>query len=105
MRADTAENALSLTVLGAMTALALIEVGGRVTVGRGIPGSIVLVQHLTLWVAMLGAALAARSDRLLALSTAQFLPARARGRIPPVATVTSTISAPAKLAVRARSTR
>ena len=43
--------------------------------GRGIPGSIVLVQHLTLWVALLGAALAARSDPLLALvSTPQFLP-------------------------------
>ena len=78
MRTDTAENAVSLGVLGVMTVLALVEVGGRLTIGRGIPGSIVLVQHLTLWVAMLGAALAARSDRLLALSTPQFLPARAR---------------------------
>lgn len=74
MRAESAENAVSVTVLGVMTTLALVEVGGRVTVGRGITGSIVLVQHLTLWVAMLGAALAARSDRLIALSSSQFLP-------------------------------
>jgi len=78
MRAEAAENAISLSVLGAMAALALLEVGGRVSIGHGVSGSIVLVQHLTLWVAMLGAALAARSDRLLALSTAQLLPARAR---------------------------
>ncbi len=40
----------------------------------GIPGSTVVVQHLTLWVAFIGAALAARSDRLLALSANTFLP-------------------------------
>ena len=81
MRAETAENAVSVAVLGAMTALALVEVGGRLTIGRGIPGSIVLVQHFTLWVAMLGAALAARSDRWLALSAVQFLPPRVRAQL------------------------
>ena len=80
MRAETVENAVSVAVLGAMTALALVEVGGRLTIGRGIPGSIVLVQHFTLWVAMLGAALAARSDRWLALSAVQFLPPRVRAQ-------------------------
>jgi tripartite ATP-independent transporter DctM subunit len=39
----------------------------------------VVVQHLTLWVALVGASLAARSDRLLALSTQRFLGARWRG--------------------------
>src|SRR5262249_61901805 len=43
---------------------------------RGIPGSTIFVQHLTLWVALLGAALAARSERLLSLSTTAFLPER-----------------------------
>ena len=81
MRAETVENAVSVAVLGAMTALALVEVGGRLTIGRGIPGSIVLVQHFTLWVAMLGAALAARSDRWLALSAVQFLPPRVRAQL------------------------
>jgi TRAP-type C4-dicarboxylate transport system permease small subunit len=47
----------------------------------GIAGSIPIVQHLTLWISFLGAALAARSDRLLALSTASFLPERWRARI------------------------
>ena len=41
---------------------------------NGIPGSTVFVQHLTLWVAFLGAAMAANSDRLLALSANTFLP-------------------------------
>jgi len=38
MRAETVEHAVSVAVLGAMTALALVEVGGRLTIGRGIPG-------------------------------------------------------------------
>ncbi len=45
------------------------------------PGSIVLVQHLTLWVALVGAGLAARSNSLLALSTPQFFPERFRQSI------------------------
>ena len=48
MRAETAENAVSVAVFGGMTTLALVEAGGRMTFGHGIPGSIVLVQHLTL---------------------------------------------------------
>lgn len=74
-RPETLENAVSITVLTAMTALPLIEVVGRVFVGRGISGSGVVVQNLTLWITVLGAALAARSGRLLALSTMRVLPA------------------------------
>lgn len=74
-----AENSISLAALAAMVLLALTEVAGRALFQVGVPGSIVLVQHLTLWVALLGAALAARSDRLLALSTPHFLPERWRG--------------------------
>ena len=72
------ENSLSIAVLAVMSLLPLLEIAGRELVGRGIPGSIPIVQHLTLWIAFLGAALATRSDRLLALSTAAFLPVRLR---------------------------
>ena len=72
------ENSFSILVLAAMSLLPLIEIAARQVLGRGIPGSIPIVQHLTLWSAFLGAALAARSDRLLALSTASFLPHRFR---------------------------
>jgi tripartite ATP-independent transporter DctM subunit len=67
------EDTISIVVLGAMALLPIVEVAGRTFVGRGISGSIPLVQHLTLWIALLGAALAARSDRLLALSTTVLL--------------------------------
>lgn len=76
-----AEDGLSLAVFAAMVLLALGEVAARTVVGHSIPGSIVLVQQLTLWVTLLGAALAARSDQLLALSTPHFLPAPLRGPV------------------------
>lgn len=69
-----AENAISLSVMAAMVALPLVETIGRAWAGRGLPGAIVFVQHLTLWVALLGAALAAREERLLALATMRLLP-------------------------------
>ena len=72
-----------------MTVLPIVEIAGRFIAGRGISGSIVLVQHLTLWITMLGAALAARSDRLLALSTQQFLSESARR---PVRLLTSVLA-------------
>ncbi len=57
--------------------LPLAEGAGRlVGIGNLIPGSIPIVQHLTLLLAVVGGLLAARSGRLLALSTATFLPAR-----------------------------
>jgi tripartite ATP-independent transporter DctM subunit len=50
---------------------------------NGVPGSAVFVQHLTLWVALLGAALTAAQGRLLSLSATTFLPAPwpARARV------------------------
>ena len=72
------ENAVAITVLAVMAVLPLVEIVGRVVVGRGISGSIVIVQNLTLWITLIGAALAARSERLLALSTLRLLPDRAR---------------------------
>lgn len=75
------EDTVALTVLAAMTVLPIIEVVGRLGSGIGVPGAIVLVQHLTLWIALAGAALAARSDQLLALSTARLLPASWQPRV------------------------
>jgi len=57
-----------------MVVLPLAEIVLRRLFNVGIPGSIPFVQHLTLWVAFLGAALAARDGKLLALATGTFLP-------------------------------
>ncbi|MCH7665580.1 MAG: TRAP transporter large permease subunit [Acidobacteria bacterium] len=54
-----------------MVLLPLVEAVGRKLFGVGVPGSSVFVQHLTLWVAFLGAALAAREGKLLALATGE----------------------------------
>ncbi len=53
-----AEGWLSIGILALMSAVPLIEIAGRKLAGGGIPGSIPVVQYLTLWVAFLGAALA-----------------------------------------------
>ena len=75
------ENALAIAVLTVMSIMPLAEIIGRKWLGGGIPGSFPIVQHLTLWITFVGAALAARSDRLLALSTATFLPDAWRNRV------------------------
>jgi tripartite ATP-independent transporter DctM subunit len=62
------ENALLALALAAMALLPLTEVALRALAGRGIPGATSLVQHLTLIVGMVGAAIAAREDRLLAVA-------------------------------------
>ena len=55
------ENILPISILLMMTILPLIEIAGRLIWGRGIPGSIVLVQNLTLWIAVFGAVLDRKS--------------------------------------------
>jgi C4-dicarboxylate transporter, DctM subunit len=78
MRALAAgERALAVAVLALLSLLPVAGVAGRVF-HLPVPGTIPMAQHLTLWAAFLGAALAAGSGRLLALSTAEFLPERAR---------------------------
>ena len=57
-----------------MVALPLLEILLRRAFGVGIPGSGPFVQHLTLWVGFLGAAIAAREGKLLALATGAFVP-------------------------------
>ena len=79
-RLTSLEDGFSITALALMALLPLLEFTGR-PFGWGITGSAPLVQHLTLWIALLGAALAARSDSLLALSTPDLLPGKWRGRV------------------------
>jgi len=60
--------------LAGMVILPLLEIPARTFFRSGIPGSGPIVQHLTLWVCFLGAALAAREGRLLSLATGKMLP-------------------------------
>ncbi len=64
------EDGLSALVLAVMVLMPLVEIILRATIGEGIPGSIGYVQHLTLWIGFLGAALATREKRHLAISAA-----------------------------------
>jgi tripartite ATP-independent transporter DctM subunit len=68
------ENAAAIAAMSLMALLPVAELVARYTGLSGVPGSTVFVQHLTLWVAFLGASLAASSDRLLAISANTFLP-------------------------------
>lgn len=74
------EDTLASFALAAMVLLPLAEICIRWFFEIGIPGSIPFVGHLTLWVAFLGAAVAAREGKLLALATATFLPEGPRRR-------------------------
>ncbi|MCK5274299.1 MAG: TRAP transporter large permease subunit [Alphaproteobacteria bacterium] len=63
------ESLLAGAVLLAMGILPVVEMALRGITGSGIPGAQSFVQHLTLWVAFLGAMLATREGRHLSLST------------------------------------
>ena len=72
-----AENAAVIAALGVMVVLPCLEIMLRKLFRSGIPSSIPVVQHLVLAVGTLGAALAARENRLLSLSTLNhYLPDR-----------------------------
>ena len=69
------------SVEGGLAALALISIVGLMIAemvlrpfGSGVPGALPLVQHLTLWLAFLGAALAATEGQLLSVATGDLLP-------------------------------
>ena len=68
------EDAIASFALLVMVVLPLAEIVSRRVFSRGIPGSGPIVQHLTLWVGFLGAAIAARDGKLLALATGTFIP-------------------------------
>jgi tripartite ATP-independent transporter DctM subunit len=69
-----AEDLIGSSALLVMVLLPLSEIVARRVFGRGIAGSGPIVQHLTLWVGFLGAAIAARDGKLLALATGTFIP-------------------------------
>ena len=77
-----AENILLIVPLSAMLLLPVLEILLRSLFHTGISGSSMIVQHLTLIVGMLGGAVAARDERLLALSPAQTL-LKGRAKTPP----------------------
>ena len=64
------ENLVVVLALAVMALLPAVEAGLRTFFKTGIPASATIVQHLVLAVGMLGGALAARENRLLALSVA-----------------------------------
>jgi C4-dicarboxylate transporter DctM subunit len=68
------EDGIASLALAAMVALPLAEIVVRRLFGVGIPGSGPFVQHLTLWIGFLGAAIAAREGKLLSLATGTFIP-------------------------------
>lgn len=72
------EDILLAVVLVGMALLPVIEMVLRRTAGIGVAGSAAIVQHGTLAVCMLGAVVAARRGRLIALATVNFLHGRAR---------------------------
>jgi C4-dicarboxylate transporter DctM subunit len=67
------EEIIASAVLAAIVLLLLIEIVFRPWYGYVIPGSQIFVRHLTMWVALLGGALAARDGRHLAFATGTFL--------------------------------
>jgi len=68
VRLTQAENLLISLALASMVLLPLAEALCRRTLHISIPASIAVVQHMVLIVGMLGGAIAAREERLLALS-------------------------------------
>ena len=79
-----AENVLATLALGGIMLLPLAEIVVRRVVSTGIPGAAPFTLNLTLWVGLLGAAIAAREGKLLTLATGEFLP---RGSVTAIAHV------------------
>ena len=73
-----AENRIASLALGGIMILPLAEIAARRLLHQTIPGETAFVSTLTLWLGLLGAAIAARDGKLLTLATGEFLP---KGRI------------------------
>src|SRR6187397_1818132 len=69
-----AEDTLAAIALGGLMLLPLAEIALRKVTGTGIQGAGPFALNLTLWVGLLGAAIAAREGKLLTLATGEFLP-------------------------------
>src|SRR5262245_40439366 len=72
--ATRVEDFVAAVALLAMIVLPVTEIIVRRLAGFGVPGSGPIVQHLVLWVGFLGAAIAAREGKLLALATGALIP-------------------------------
>jgi C4-dicarboxylate transporter, DctM subunit len=72
------EDSVLCVALAALVVLPLLEIVLRATFQIGISASNAIVQHMTLVIGMLGGAVAARENRLLALSTGAFLKGRVK---------------------------
>jgi C4-dicarboxylate transporter DctM subunit len=79
-----AEDLIAMIAMGGVMLLPLAEIAVRRVFGVGIPGAGPFALSLTMWVGLLGAAIAARDGKLLSLATGEFLP---EGRISAVAHV------------------
>jgi tripartite ATP-independent transporter DctM subunit len=85
------ENVLAAAALAGLALLPVTEMVLRSLLNTGIVGVSGYVEHLTLWVAYLGAVLAAREDRLLALTNlAERWPGRAQPALLRLAAMGST---------------
>ncbi|MDP6594169.1 MAG: TRAP transporter large permease subunit [Candidatus Marinimicrobia bacterium] len=73
------EDVLAMAALLAMAFLPSIEAVTRLFRIQGVPGSAVIVQHMTLWIGFLGAILAARRGKLLSLTKPVEVPEEAPG--------------------------
>src|SRR5438552_5004969 len=89
------EDGFAALAMLAMVAFPLLEIAVRRLFGVGVPASGPVVQHLTLWVGFLGASIAAREGKLLALATGTFVPAGPLRRIANI--VTAAVAAWASL--------
>ena len=69
-----AENGVATLAAFGLILLPLVEIVARTVFSTGVPGAGPFTNHLVLWVAMLGAAIAARDDKLLVLATGGFIP-------------------------------
>jgi C4-dicarboxylate transporter DctM subunit len=67
------ENSIALVAMAGIIILPLAEIVLRKWFATGIPGAAPFAQHLTMWVGMLGAAIAARDGKLLSLATGEML--------------------------------
>jgi tripartite ATP-independent transporter DctM subunit len=85
-RAIRVEDCIASLALGGIMVIPLAEIVSRKFLSATIPGSGPLASNLTLWLGMLGAAIAARDGKLLTLATGEFLP---KGRVEAVAHVIS----------------
>lgn len=75
----TVEHALSAATLALMCSIPVAALMGREILGHGVTGAKPLAEHLTLCLTFFGAALAAGSGQMIAMSTPSLLPPRLLG--------------------------